>query len=169
MAADESAADRAPDSRFRALLVDYGGVLTSGMPDAMGDFCSAHDVERSSLDEVLRGLAGDGVTLGEIQDLETGAISVAEFERVLAGRLRTRGGDPLEAPGLVRRLFAGFRRETAMVGAVRRAREHGLRTALLSNSWGSTSIRAGTGTSFSTRWSSPARYGCASRNRRSTC
>ena len=33
-------------------------------------------------------------------------------------------------------MFAGSHADSSMIGAVRRAREHGLKTALLSNSWG---------------------------------
>ncbi|MBS2962491.1 HAD-IA family hydrolase [Actinocrinis puniceicyclus] len=38
-------------------------------------------------------------------------------------------------------MFAGFSRAPAMVNAVRRAKESGLRTALLSNSWGNDYLR----------------------------
>ena len=42
----------------------------------------------------------------------------------------------MQAEGLVGRLFAGMGPDEAMVGAVRRRREQGVRTGLVSNSWG---------------------------------
>jgi putative hydrolase of the HAD superfamily len=71
-----------------------------------------------------------------VHALERGEFAVPDFERELAARLRTHEGRPVEAEGLLARMFAGFEREPAMVGVVRRARSAGLRTALLSNSWG---------------------------------
>ena len=62
--------------------------------------------------------------------LETGRIAEEEFEPRFAGIL----GVPAE--GLIDRLFAGSRPDDAMQTAVMRAREAGIRTGLISNSWG---------------------------------
>src|SRR5207247_4784398 len=40
--------------------------------------------------------------------------------------------------GLIDRLFAGLAPDERMVGAVRRAREGGVKSGLISNSWGTT-------------------------------
>ena len=53
-----------------------------------------------------------------------------EFETRLAAHLG------VEAPGLIDRLFAGSVPDDEMVEAVRRARAGGIRTGLVSNSWG---------------------------------
>jgi hypothetical protein len=45
-------------------------------------------------------------------------------------------GEPVRAEGLLTRMFSGFRRAEDMVGVVRRVRAAGVKTALLSNSWG---------------------------------
>ncbi len=42
----------------------------------------------------------------------------------------------MPADGLLTRMFSGFSREPGMVSVLRRARAAGLKTALLSNSWG---------------------------------
>ena len=62
--------------------------------------------------------------------LEKGELAEAEFERRLAPLLG------VEPDGLIDGLFAGVQPDAAMVEAVRRARAGGVRTALVSNSWG---------------------------------
>ena len=62
--------------------------------------------------------------------LETGALSELDFERKFAALLE------VEPDGLIDGLFAGVQPDVAMVDAVRRAHAAGIRTALVSNSWG---------------------------------
>jgi epoxide hydrolase-like predicted phosphatase len=45
-------------------------------------------------------------------------------------------GGPIEADGLLERMFAHFEHQPQMSALIRRARGHGIKTALLSNSWG---------------------------------
>jgi putative hydrolase of the HAD superfamily len=110
------------------LLVDFGGVLTTNVFDAFADFCRAEGLapdtvrDRFMTDPEARDLLGD---------LETGRIDEAEFEPRFAALL---GVEPAE--GLIDRLFAGMVPEPAMLDAVRAARQGGVRTGLLSNSWG---------------------------------
>jgi putative hydrolase of the HAD superfamily len=110
------------------LLVDFGGVLTTNVFDAFAEFCSAEGLapdtvrDRFMTDPEARDLLGD---------LETGRIDEAEFEPRFAALL---GVEPAE--GLIDRLFAGMVPEPAMLDAVRAARQGGVRTGLLSNSWG---------------------------------
>jgi epoxide hydrolase-like predicted phosphatase len=63
-------------------------------------------------------------------DLETGRATEAEFEARFAPLL----GVPAE--GLISRLFAGMRPEERMFEGVAAARRAGVRTGLVSNSWG---------------------------------
>src|SRR5581483_6360249 len=62
--------------------------------------------------------------------LETGAVEEDQFEIEFAGLLG------VSAPSLIDRLFAGSAPDEAMLGAVRQARAAGVRTGLVSNSWG---------------------------------
>jgi epoxide hydrolase-like predicted phosphatase len=68
--------------------------------------------------------------------IERGEIEAAEFERHLAAALTPADGHRLEPVGLLARMFSYFTQSPAMTALVWRARESGLRTALLSNSWG---------------------------------
>jgi putative hydrolase of the HAD superfamily len=68
--------------------------------------------------------------------LETGALEVPEFERRFAARLVSTSGAPVPAEGVLTRLFAAMVPSDEMTDLVRGLRKRGLRTGLLSNSWG---------------------------------
>ena len=110
------------------LLVDFGGVLTTNVFDAFADFCRAEGLapdtvrDRFMTDPVARDLLGD---------LETGRIDEAAFEPHFAELLGVERSE-----GLIDRLFAGMLPEATMIDAVRAARRAGVRTGLVSNSWG---------------------------------
>ncbi len=116
----------AGESTPQALLVDFGGVLTSDIWTSFSDFCAARDLDPDAAKALFR---GDPAALAELRALETGGVEVAEFERRFA---RLLGTDP---EGLVEGLFAGLRPQEQMLGAVRRARRAGIPTGLVSNSW----------------------------------
>jgi epoxide hydrolase-like predicted phosphatase len=127
-------------SDLRALVVDYGGVLTSPLQDTMQSWCEDDEIDLATFRRVVRewfGTAtGDEAERNPIHALERGEIAIPDFEQELAKRLTTHDGRPVEPEGLLARMFAGFRREQPMFDVVRRARQQGLKTALLSNSWG---------------------------------
>jgi putative hydrolase of the HAD superfamily len=71
-----------------------------------------------------------------VHRLERGELPVEDFEALLAAELAGRGST-VEPQGLLRRVLGDFEAlDPSMVGLVARAHEAGLRTALLSNSWG---------------------------------
>jgi putative hydrolase of the HAD superfamily len=124
----------------RALVFDYGGVLTTPLQDSMSSWCEDDGID---LDEFRRALAtwfgaeyGGEAAVNPIHALERGELEVPDFERELAKHLKTRNGLPVEPDGLITRMFAGFSLETAMFNALRHARAAGITTGLLSNSWG---------------------------------
>jgi putative hydrolase of the HAD superfamily len=71
-----------------------------------------------------------------IHALERGESTTEEFERLLAARIVSRDGRPVSPEGLLGRMFAGSAYCDPMHAAVQAARAAGLRTGLLSNSWG---------------------------------
>jgi len=76
------------------------------------------------------------VPASPVHALERGEMTVEEFERQLAQALAERGS-PVSPEGLLGRLLGGLAElHDDMLGLVRRARRHGIHTALLSNSWG---------------------------------
>ena len=112
----------------RALIVDFGGVLTTSIWVAFGEFCEAEGLDRETVRKLFR---GDAQALALLRGLETGELDEAEFEPRFAALL----GIP-DHEGLIGRLFAGLGPDDAMVGAVRRVRGAGIKTGLISNSWG---------------------------------
>ncbi|HUA02985.1 MAG TPA: HAD family phosphatase [Solirubrobacteraceae bacterium] len=114
---------------YPGLLIDWGGVLTSDVFASFGAFCDLEGLERDATSRVFR---NDVECRELIFGLETGTVAQEEFEPRVAALLG------VAAPGLIDRLFAGARPDEDMVAAVRRARAGGIRTGLVSNSWGTT-------------------------------
>jgi putative hydrolase of the HAD superfamily len=121
--------------RFDALIVDFGGVLTTPLQDAMVHFADDLGIELQDLVRVaLKAYAGHDDDL--VHGFETGHISEEDFSREFAARLQEASGKSVEPAGLVTRIFAGMTAEEDMMEAVVLARQAGYQTALLSNSWG---------------------------------
>jgi putative hydrolase of the HAD superfamily len=120
---------------FDALIVDFGGVLTTPLDESMIAFADAEGIE---LEHLVR--AALGAYAGQRDDLvtrfETGKISESEFAVAFAARLGELSGKEIAAEGLVQRIFAGLRLEEDMLRAIAAVRDAGLKTGLLSNSWG---------------------------------
>jgi putative hydrolase of the HAD superfamily len=111
----------------KGLLIDWGGVLTTNLFASFHAYCLAADIDPAKL---LGRFRSDPQARELLVALETGKIDEEEFELSFAELLG------VEADGLIDGLFAGVEPDTAMVGAVRLARQAGVRTALVSNSWG---------------------------------
>ena len=130
-----------PDSpAYSGLIVDWGGVLTTDINTSVRRWADRHSVDLSAYIDIMRTWLGpEGeleAMLNPIHALERGEIEVPHFEEVLAGELSRRTGARVEAEGLLARMFDEFEHAHHMNALVRRARESGIRTALLSNSWG---------------------------------
>jgi epoxide hydrolase-like predicted phosphatase len=129
---------------YRALLVDYGGVLTTSMSASFAEFCLATGVSPERLRLVLahayRGgptEAGDREGLDAlVPAVETGRIPVEEFNDKLAVVLSEGLEQPIEGADLAARLFGGAGPDERMIEAVRAARTKGIKTAMVSNTWG---------------------------------
>jgi len=118
------------------LIVDYGGVLTSPLSSTVDPWLAAEGLDRDAFRTLMREWFAPDAVPNVGHDLETGSISPADFEREFARRLRRSDGSMPDAEGLLGRMFADFRMDPRMVAVLHGARTHGLRTALLSNSWG---------------------------------
>ncbi len=131
----------------RALVVDWGGVLTEPLEPSMRAWAEIDDVDFDTYLTVMRTWLGDHqgdlAASNPIAALERGEIEVPHFEAQLAERLSTRSGHPVRADGLLQRMFDQFAGVPAMAALVLRARRAGLLTGLLSNSWGNVYPREG--------------------------
>jgi epoxide hydrolase-like predicted phosphatase len=112
---------------YHGLLVDYGGVLTTDLFDSFRVFCEVEGLEPEAIGQSFR---RDPSCRELLIGLETGTLPEEEFEPQFAAML----GVP--STGLIDSLFAGSRPDEPMLEAVRKARQAGIHTGLISNSWG---------------------------------
>jgi putative hydrolase of the HAD superfamily len=109
------------------LIVDYDGVLTTDVFASFRAFCEAEGLPPETVRDRFR---SDPEARELLAALETGALATPEFEPRFAALLE------VESERLVDRLFGGMEPDEAMIDGVRAARGAGVRTAMLSNSWG---------------------------------
>jgi epoxide hydrolase-like predicted phosphatase len=113
--------------RRSALLIDWGGVLTTNLFASFHAYCLKAGIPPESLMGRFR---TDPAARELLIALEKGELEEDAFELQFAAQL---GVSP---DGLIDGLFAGVHPDTAMVQAVAKAHAAGVRTALVSNSWG---------------------------------
>lgn len=120
----------AENGQLTGLLVDYGGVLTTNVWDSFRAFCEAEGIDR---EEVKRAFRDRPEAMALLRRLEAGELTEEEFSPLFGPIIGVRED---RHEGLVDRLFAGMQPEEGMIEALRRARTAGLKTGLISNSWG---------------------------------
>ena len=113
---------------LRGLLVDYGGVLTTDVFASFDAFCAREGLPAGTVRDLFRGDPAARALLGGLED---GTLPDAEFEAGFAALLG------VEPEGLIERLLGATTADVAMLDFVRAARGRGIRTGLISNSWGS--------------------------------
>ena len=109
------------------LLIDWGGVLTTSLFASFQGYCEEVQLDPQTL---LGRFRTDPEARELLIALEKGELDETEFELRFAALLG------VEPAGLIDGLFSGVQPDAAMVEAVRRAHAAGVRTALVSNSWG---------------------------------
>ena len=115
-----------PAATKKALLVDFGGVLTTEIWSSFADFCEQRGLDAGAAKELFR---DNPEALAALRGMETGEVSQTDFEQSFAKLLGTEPG------GLIDGLFAGLQPDQPMLEAVGRARDAGVPTGLISNSW----------------------------------
>jgi putative hydrolase of the HAD superfamily len=116
-----------PTGPLTGLLIDWGGVLTTNLWVSFGEYCARSEIDPQAMAKSFR----ENPECRELLiALEKGTLDEAGFEASFATILG------VEPAGLVDSLFAGVGPDEAMIEAVRRARAAGVRTGLISNSWG---------------------------------
>lgn len=102
-------------------------MLTTSLLESFADFCAGEGLARDAL---IRSLRTDPGSRELLIGLETGRLPEREFELRMAAILGVSERD------LIPRMLAGCRPDAIMLAAVRGARRAGIRTGLISNSWG---------------------------------
>lgn len=120
-----------------ALLVDYFGVLTTSLDDVVRAWIAADNLDPEKCAAYFGRLAhrSSFETDGPIHGLEIGTWTPADFEVAVAAEMVAEGL-VVEPAGLLDRMFGGFRVVPEMVDLVAKVRAAGVRTALVTNSFG---------------------------------
>jgi epoxide hydrolase-like predicted phosphatase len=113
---------------YSALVVDFGGVLTTSIWPAFAAFCERVGKPQETVRDLFR---SDERAIGLLRGLETGALPEPEFERQFGDLLGLESHE-----GLIGDMFADLGPDEDMVDAVRAAHAAGFKTGLISNSWG---------------------------------
>jgi len=129
-----------PALELRAVITDWGGVFTRPISELVRVWADADQVDWDTYVSVVRpwltaAYAPDGAA-NPVHALERGECTIAEFEQLLAHRLVRTDGGSVRAEGLLTRMMSAGDPIAAMYDLIRDLRGRGLRTALLSNSWG---------------------------------
>ncbi len=113
---------------MKAVLFDYGGVLTSSLRDATMRWIARENIDPKRARQVL----GEWLktSTSPLAQFERGELAQVAFEEVLASRL------DVNAAGLLDRLFSNLSHDEAMWSLAAELRASGLKVAIVSNSWG---------------------------------
>ena len=122
------------------MIIDWGGVMTNPILDTVDAWIRAEQIDRDSYTAVMRAWVTAGLRRRRPTTRSTRWSAASARTRSSSGSWRTQlthvDGRPVLADGLLARMFAATALETAMLDLIRSLRQAGLRTALLSNSWG---------------------------------
>lgn len=135
------------DGPVAAVVFDWGGVLTMPLAKGFAAWMAREGVDPAHFaaflgdalaapDAAATRVGGALPPRSPVHALEQGLLSPRDFEILLAADL-TRRGSAVAPDGLLDRILADFTDLVPdMVDLVREVRSHGVRTAVLSNSWG---------------------------------
>jgi putative hydrolase of the HAD superfamily len=116
----------------KAVISDFGGVLTSPLQASFEAFHESSGVSLEALGEAMAHLAAvQG--LNPLFELETGRLTEADFLSGLGERLSDRLGRPVAMADFGERYFSHLTPNATMIGYMRRLRERGYRLAICTN------------------------------------
>ncbi len=121
------------------MITDWGGVFTSPIIDSVQAWLTADLIDQAAYRTVMRAWVTQAYRGGAdnpVHLLERGEADPADFEHALAAQLVRTDGTQVQAAGLLSRMFAATLPVPQMYELMRAVRKAGLRTCLLSNSWG---------------------------------
>lgn len=116
-----------------ALLIDFGGVLTTSVFDAFSAVSSRLYGDPSL---ITRLLSSDRESSRLLVEHECGRITEAEFEFGFCERLRAHGVSDAQPAGIAREVQTEMRPDHAMLAGVSELRQRGVPVAVVSNAFG---------------------------------
>ena len=126
------AAPLPPPGAIRAIVSDFGGVLTSPIAGIFARFQDQVGIPPRSLGDALRRIA-EREGRHPLFELECGRITEREFLRELEDELEAEFGRRIEMREFTERYWAGLYHNTEMLDFLRAARDAGYKLALLTN------------------------------------
>jgi putative hydrolase of the HAD superfamily len=122
----------APRSGPRAVISDFGGVLTSPLAGAFSAFEAHSGVP---LAELGRAMAAEGIRRGvnPLFELEIGRLTEAEFLAGLSGQLSRQLGRDINLDGFGERYFADLEPNARVIEYMRELGSRGYRLAICTN------------------------------------
>ena len=116
----------------RAVISDFGGVLTSPLMDSFAAFQDSSGISLEALGSAMAAVAArDGVN--PLFELETGRLTEAAFLGSLAGELTAQLGKPVELHGFGERYFEHLHPNEPMIDYMRSLRTRGHKLAICTN------------------------------------
>lgn len=112
----------------RGLLIDWGGVLTTNVFESFQAFCENEGLRPETVRDAFM---SDPTARALLAEFECGRLGNADFEVRFGAVLGI-----AEPAGLIERLFGRMNGDPVMQDAVIAFKAAGVRTGLLSNSWG---------------------------------
>ena len=111
-------------------------MLTSSLREAFIAFCEREGTDYEHVKDAIRPAYRDADPESLVARFETGRLETKHFEQELAAALSKGLDKPISSEGLITRMLQDLQLDRQMIAAVRAARQAGIKTALLSNSWG---------------------------------
>jgi putative hydrolase of the HAD superfamily len=119
-------------SEIRAIVSDFGGVLTSPLLDSFASFQNSSGISLEQLGMAMAAVAArDGAN--PLFELETGRMSEARFLETLGAALTAQQGRPVELHGFGERYFDNLHPNEPMIELMRELRGRGYRMAICTN------------------------------------
>jgi len=120
-------------TRVRAIVSDFGGVLTSPLLRSFAAFQDSSGIPLEALGQAMAAV-GERDGANPLFELETGRLSERDFLAKLDEELRAKLGRPVEMRGFAEAYFAHLETNEELISYLRSLREErGLRLALLTN------------------------------------
>jgi putative hydrolase of the HAD superfamily len=119
-------------SAIRAVVSDFGGVLTTPLMETFSALQKEDGLDQGSLSRALRQIAARNGA-HPLHELERGHITEHDFLSQLSAQLTADLGRDVEMLSFAERYFAHLAPNEAMIGFLRELRDGGYRLAMLTN------------------------------------
>jgi putative hydrolase of the HAD superfamily len=119
-------------SRVRAIITDFGGVLTSPMLESFAGVMHSSGISLEAVGKAMAALA-ERQGSNPLFELETGRMTEAAFMGALGDQLSTESGAEIGLDGFGERYFQQLKPNEPMIDYMRELRGRGYRMAICTN------------------------------------